>query len=43
VIDSAAARPRGMSDASFMQRTPADSYGNGTMKNGGGSSSDSAF
>ena len=33
-----------MSDVSFLQRTPADPFGNGTIpKNGGGSSSDSAF
>jgi len=43
-MDSTAARPRGMSDVSFMQRTPADPYGNGTvLKNGGGGSSDSTF
>lgn len=43
-MDSAAARPRGMSDASFMQRTPTDLYPNGTvLRNGGGNSSDSAF
>lgn len=43
-MDSAAARPRGMSDASFMHKTPKDSYANGTMlKNGGGNSSDSTF
>jgi len=43
-MDPAAARPRGMSDASFMQRTPTDPYANGTiLKNGGGSSNDSAF
>ena len=43
-VDSAAARPRGMSDASFMQKTPADPYANGTLlRNGGGNSSDSTF
>jgi len=43
-MDSTAARPRGMSDVSFMQGTPADPYANGnTSKNGGGSPSDSAF
>lgn len=43
-MDSAAARPRGMSDSSFMQRAPIDSYANGTvLKSGGGNTSDSAF
>lgn len=43
-LDSTAAKLMGMSDASLMQKTPNDPYGNGTMlKHGGGSSSDSAL